>query len=181
MSESTPQDGRIAARVAARADKPAPPEGRHKNRGLGRVLIAVYGVFALSAFARSVFQLLGSEDGERIFPTAPVAILLSLFAAAVYIVATVELASSRRRSWRVAFAAVLVELLGVLVVTALSFAAPDLFPRASVWSHFGQGYGYIPLVLPFFGLWWLLAHRPSATAAATTAGTSPAATVTGTR
>jgi len=24
-----------------------------------------------------------------------------------------------------------------------------------VWSGFGQGYGYVPLVLPFLGLLWL--------------------------
>jgi hypothetical protein len=24
-----------------------------------------------------------------------------------------------------------------------------------VWSGFGAGYGYVPLVLPFLGLWWL--------------------------
>ena len=35
----------------------------------------------------------------------------------------------------------------------------ELFNEATVWSHFGQGYGYIPLILPFLGLFWLLRHR----------------------
>jgi len=161
MSESAPRDGRIAARVSDRKGAAAPEPGGRKNRGLGRVLVAVYGVFALSALARSVWQLFGVHQGEPIFPTAPVAILLSVLAAAVYIVATVALASRRRRSWNVALVAVLVELVGVVAVSVLSYAAPELFPKASVWSHFGQGYGYVPLVLPFVGLWWLLTHRPA--------------------
>jgi len=30
------------------------------------------------------------------------------------------------------------------------------FPEASVWSDFGIGYGWVPLVLPLVGLWWIL-------------------------
>ena len=30
---------------------------------------------------------------------------------------------------------------------------------STVWSNFGSGYGYVPLILPFVGLWWLLASR----------------------
>ncbi|WP_394160008.1 hypothetical protein [Galactobacter valiniphilus] len=131
-----------------------------KNHGLGRIIIAVYGVFALSAFARSLWQLVGSEHGEKIFPLAPVAIVFSMIAAVVYIVATISLALPKRRAWYVALVAVLVEIVGVLAVSILSYAEPQLFPKASVWSHFGQGYGYVPLVLPFVGLWWLLTHRP---------------------
>ena len=49
------------------------------------------------------------------------------------------------------------EAVGVLSAGLLSFVATDLFPDKTVWSHFGSGYGYLPLVLPFVGLWWL--HR----------------------
>ena len=31
------------------------------------------------------------------------------------------------------------------------------FPDRTVWSHYGSGYGFMPLVLPFVGLWWI--HR----------------------
>jgi hypothetical protein len=55
-----------------------------------------------------------------------------------------------------------VELLGVVSVGALSSAAPELFPDKTVWSHFGQGYGFLPLVLPFAGLAWLWHTRPRA-------------------
>ena len=47
----------------------------------------------------------------------------------------------------------------MLVVGAWSYLAPEMFPDATVWSHFGQGYLFIPLVLPIVGLWWLLSPR----------------------
>lgn len=117
--------------------------------GPGRLLIAVYAVFAISASARAGVQLLTRYD------EAPLAYLLSAFAAAVYIVATVALARATERSRRVAWAAVLVELVGVLGVGALTLFDQADFPRATVWSGFGAGYGYVPLVLPFVGLAWL--------------------------
>jgi len=29
-----------------------------------------------------------------------------------------------------------------------------------VWSVYGRGYAFVPLVLPFVGLWWLWHTRP---------------------
>jgi cytochrome bd-type quinol oxidase subunit 2 len=123
--------------------------------GPGRLLIAVYAIFALSATARSALQL-GTH-----FSRAPLAYLLSAFAAVVYIVATVCLARGNRTSRRIATVSILVELAGVLVVGTLSLAVPDLFPDATVWSDYGQGYGYVPAVLPLLGLWWLHSTRPA--------------------
>jgi len=119
------------------------PETSH---GFGRVLVAVYAVFALAATARSVFQLATKID------EAPFAYSLSALAGVVYIVATVALARSRRR---LALVTIAFELVGVLVVGLLTTFDKELFPDATVWSAFGGGYGYIPLVLPFVGLWWL--------------------------
>ena len=119
------------------------------NRGFGRVLIAVYGIFALAATARSVVQL------TTRFDEAPVAYLLSAFAAVVYIVATIALARGDRTSRRVATIAISIELAGVLLVGLMSLVLPAEFPRASVWSTFGSGYVFIPLVLPIVGIWWL--------------------------
>ncbi|MGB3444383.1 MAG: hypothetical protein WBA97_37060 [Actinophytocola sp.] len=121
--------------------------------GPGRLLIAVYAIFALAATARSAVQL-GTH-----FSRAPLAYLLSAFAAVVYIVATVCLARGNRASRRIATVSILVELAGVLVVGTLSLAVPHLFPDATVWSDFGQGYGYVPVVLPLLGLWWLRTTR----------------------
>jgi hypothetical protein len=119
-----------------------------KSMGVGRVLIAVYGVFALSASARAGYQLI------REFDQAPVAYLLSAVAAFVYIVATVSLAQPVRFR-AVALLAVRFELAGVLIVGLLSVLVPELFGHPSVWSGFGIGYGFIPLVLPVLGLFWL--------------------------
>lgn len=121
------------------------------NTGLGRVLVFVYGVFALSATGRSSVQL-STKLGE-----APVPYLLSGLAAVVYIVATYALATDHRR---LALGAVLVELVGVLGVGLSSLVWPQDYPEATVWSDFGAGYGFVPLVLPFVGLWWLWHTRP---------------------
>lgn len=115
--------------------------------GAGRVLVFVYGVFALAATGRSSLQL--ATDASD----APVPYALSAFAALVYIVATFALATDRRR---LALLAVGIELVGVLVVGVTSVLLPEDYPDATVWSDFGAGYGYVPLVLPFVGLWWLL-------------------------
>ena len=125
--------------------------------GWGRALVFVYGVFAVAATGRSVLQI------STEFSNARLAYSLSLLAAVVYLVATTSLLLGGRNGWRVAAAAVCVELLGVLAVGTLSYVATDLFPDKTVWSHFGQGYGYFPLVLPFAGLAWLRHTRPHAT------------------
>jgi hypothetical protein len=129
---------------------PAPePTGADTARGPGRVLVAVYGVFALAAGARAAVQL------ALQFDEAPTAYLLSALAAVVYVVATIGLARGGRTGRRTAVAACSIELAGVLVVGTLSLADRAAFPDATVWSVFGQGYGFIPLVLPVLGLLWL--------------------------
>ena len=120
------------------------PQGPSTRTGFGRVLVFVYGVFAVAATARAVVQL--ATDAAK----APVAYSLSLFSGLVYIAATWALATGHRK---LAIATVLIELTGVLVIGSLSH--PDHIDKASVWSDYGNGYGYVPLVLPFIGLWWL--------------------------
>ncbi|GAA4191355.1 membrane protein [Streptosporangium oxazolinicum] len=118
--------------------------------GPGRALVALYGVFALAAGARAAVQI------ATRFQEAPLAYSLSAFAAAVYIVLTVALARGNRT---LALAACGVELAGVLIVGTLSMADSEAFPRATVWSGYGSGYLFIPLVLPVLGLYWLLRRR----------------------
>jgi cytochrome bd-type quinol oxidase subunit 2 len=117
--------------------------------GPGRLLIAVYAVFALAATARSAVQI------ATRFDQAPLAYLLSAFAAVVYVVATACLARGNRTSRRVATVSIVVELVGVLVIGTLSLVDTQAFPDATVWSGYGRGYGFVPLVLPVLGLWWL--------------------------
>jgi hypothetical protein len=92
------------------------------------------------------------------FSEAPIAYLLSALAAVVYIVATVGLARGPRGR-RMALAAITVELVGVLVVGTLSLADPAAFPDATVWSAYGRGYYFVPLVLPVLGLLQLRSAR----------------------
>jgi hypothetical protein len=134
---------------------PAPPG---TNKGVGRALVAVYGVFALAATSRAGVQLATK------FHEAPVAYLLSALAAVVYIVATISLARGTRTSRQVAIVAVTVELVGVLTLGTLSILDRAAFPDATVWSVYGIGYGFVPLVLPVLGLLWLRRTRPAPTA-----------------
>jgi hypothetical protein len=113
------------------------------------VLVAVYALFALSACARA-----GTQIATK-FGHAPVAYLLSALAGAVYILATATLASGSPAARRIAVLCCSFELAGVLAVGTWSILDPASFPDATVWSGFGYGYGYVPLVLPVFGLLWL--------------------------
>lgn len=133
----------------------APPRPRRTNSGPGRILVAVYAVFALSASARAGVQL-ATQFGE-----APLAYLLSAVAAVVYIVATVTLARGTVAARRLATVAIAVELVGVLTVGTLSVFDAEAFPRATVWSVYGIGYGFVPLVLPVLGLLWIWRTRPT--------------------
>lgn len=129
------------------------------NQGFGRVLVVIYAIFAIGATSRSVIQIVGR------FEEAPVAYSLSAFAAVVYIVATVSLARGDQASRTVAYVAIGIEMAGVLIVGAASVAFPSAFPDATVWSNFGGGYLFIPLVLPIIGLWWLRRSTPEDAAA----------------
>jgi hypothetical protein len=124
-------------------------ERRRLNAGPGRALIAVYGLFALSASARATVQIATK------FHVAPLAYLLSALAAAIYIVATVCLVSAGPLARRIAIACCTVELAGVLVIGTASLRYHSAFPDATVWSGYGEGYGFVPLVLPILGLTWL--------------------------
>jgi hypothetical protein len=119
------------------------------------VLIAVYAVFAVAATGRSSYQLI-AQASEAPFPYA-----LSALAAVVYVAATLGLAREGDVWRNVAWAACGTELVGVLVVGTLSLADRDLFPDDTVWSAYGAGYGFFPLVLPFAGLAWLWRTRAS--------------------
>ncbi len=128
-----------------------------QGRGIVSLLVSVYAVLSLAAVGRSGYQIATKFD------LAPLAYSLSAVAAVVYVVATIGLVMAGR-PWakRVAFAAVIFEGLGVLIVGTISVLLPELFPADTVWSDYGRGYLFIPLVLPFLGLWWLIRQpKPS--------------------
>jgi hypothetical protein len=124
-----------------------------RRTGPGRLLVAVYALFALAAGSRAIVQIATKFD------EAPLAYLLSGVAALVYLMATLALARPGPR-WRlIAVLTCSFELLGVLVVGTLSLFDRQAFPDATVWSVYGRGYVFIPLVLPILGLYWLRRTR----------------------
>jgi hypothetical protein len=136
------------------AGAPEPGRDAHDLRsGPGIIIVSVYGVLALAATGRSILQIV------EYFERAPLSYLLSAFAAVVYIIATVALARGMRR---LAWVTISIEMVGVIVVGIASYLVPESFPDRTVWSQFGNGYGYVPLVLPAIGLWWLARSRPPA-------------------
>ena len=153
--------GSDAARTAAAPLDPATdqvpePEDEAPPTGPRRVLIALYAIFALAATARGIVQIATKFD------EAPLAYSLSLFSGIVYIAATVGLVTNRRWSRPLAWAAVGTEMVGVLVIGVLSIVDSTAFPHDTVWSRFGAGYGYVPIILPVLGLMWLWHTRRGA-------------------
>lgn len=138
---------------------------RTRASGVGRLLVAVYAILAIAALGRSAFQII-----DR-FEEAPIAFSLSAVAAVVYVLATLSLALG----WdRLAWVTITFELAGVLVVGTLSIVAPgvlgldDANPlgrEATVWSAYGAGYLFVPLILPVLGIVWLR-HRARSVATA---------------
>jgi hypothetical protein len=116
---------------------------------LARVLPAIYAIFALSATSRALYTLVRKYD------EAPFAYWLSLVAALTYVAVTICLFSRRSGAKAAARSIITFELAGVAIVGLLSVFLPDLFRHPSVWSLFGIGYAFIPLVLPILGLYSL--------------------------
>ncbi len=122
---------------------------RSSHSGASRILVAAYGILALAALGRSIFQIITKFD------QAPLAYVLSAVAALVYVVITVTLVVRTRAARVVTWVALVFELIGVLGVGTLSLVDPALFPHDTVWSLYGRGYVFIPLILPILGLWWM--------------------------
>ncbi len=134
------------------------PRAGSRTSGPGRLLVAVYALFALAAGSRAAVQI-----GTK-FDDAPLAYVLSALAAIVYLVATLALARRGEQWRRVALATCSFELAGVIAIGTLSVIDSGDFPDATVWSDYGAGYGFIPLVLPMIGLYWLRRTRVRAAA-----------------
>lgn len=128
-----------------RARRGTPASGPHL------VLLALYALFILASGSRAVVQIATK------FSLAPVAYSLSALAAVTYVAGW--FAIRRAAHGRPGFASVMlwVELGGVVVIGTLSLVVPRWFPDASVWSNYGEGYGWVPAALPVLGLLWL--HR----------------------
>ena len=124
-----------------------------QSLGVGRLLIAIYAIFAISATARASYQLI------REFEQAPLAYSLSAISALVYLLATYSLSKQEAKWQRIALYTIWFELVGVIAVGTLSLTLPAYFAHPSVWSNFGAGYAFVPLLLPVLGLLWLRKHN----------------------
>jgi hypothetical protein len=138
------------SKSAPLANKATQSEQKLNTLGPGRVLIAVYAIFALAATVRSSYQLFTAFD------KSPVNYSLSVLSGLVYILATVALAKPSSGWQKVARATLGFELAGVLLVGTYSLFFPVASVKlTSVWSNFGMYYGFVPLALPIIGLYWL--------------------------
>jgi len=119
------------------------------GRGPGRLLLSLYGVFTVAALSRAIVQI-SMQFGE-----APLAYTLSLLAGIIYAVITVALWRGGEAARKVALVSCTVELIGVLVVGTMTVVDSAAFPDQTVWSDYGIGYLFLPVIVPVTGLLWL--------------------------
>lgn len=120
---------------------------------IGYILGISYPLLALSTGARGLYQLFLRDDLAKLGPA------LSVLTALLYLVAAIGFFKRTARWWRISVSALALELALVLMVGALSFILPDLI-GSTAWRHFGQDYGFFPLIQPLLGLVYLL-WRPT--------------------
>lgn len=115
----------------------------------GYILAFSYPVLALSTGVRALYQLL-TPTTTNYFPPA-----MSAVAAFCYLVATLGFAYRRQWTWWLSMSFLGIETLLTLIVGTWSILDPGAVGR-TVWRHYGEDYGYFPLVQPILGLLWLL-------------------------
>ncbi|MEU3932209.1 hypothetical protein AB0E85_09210 [Streptomyces sp. NPDC029044] len=121
--------------------------------GPGTLLVWLYGVMVVGAVSRSAYQIATEFD------RAPLAYSLSAVAGVVYGFITYSLVRGGETARRAALACCVAELVGVLTVGTWTLIEPSAFPDATVWSDFGMGYLFIPVILPVSAIYWLRASR----------------------
>ena len=126
---------------------------RRLASGPGTLLVWLYGVMVVGAVSRSAYQIATEFD------RAPLAYSLSAVAGVVYGFITYTLVRGGETARRVALACCAAELAGVLTVGTWTLVEPSAFPDATVWSDFGMGYLFIPVLLPLTAIYWLRASR----------------------
>ncbi|MGV4983377.1 hypothetical protein ACWC0C_44995 [Streptomyces sp. NPDC001709] len=121
--------------------------------GPGMLLVWFYGVMVVGAVSRSAFQI--STEFDR----APLAYALSAVAGVVYGFITYTLVRGGETARRAALVCCAAELAGVLLVGTWTLVDHSAFPDATVWSYYGAGYVFIPVLLPISAMYWLRKAR----------------------
>ncbi|EFE70567.1 MULTISPECIES: hypothetical protein [Streptomyces] len=121
--------------------------------GPGLLLVWLYGVMVVGAVSRSVYQIATEFD------RAPLAYTLSAAAGVVYGFITYTLVRGGETARRAALVCCAAELVGVLTIGTWTLVEPSAFPDATVWSDYGMGYLFIPVLLPLTALYWLRRAR----------------------
>ncbi|MFH9008371.1 hypothetical protein ACH4E5_34690 [Streptomyces afghaniensis] len=126
---------------------------RRLTSGPGTLLVWLYGVMVVGAVSRSAYQIATEFD------RAPLAYALSAVAGVVYGFITYSLVRGGETARRAALVCCVAELVGVLTVGTWTLVEPSAFPDATVWSDFGMGYLFIPVLLPVSAIYWLRRSR----------------------
>jgi uncharacterized protein YjbJ (UPF0337 family) len=116
-------------------------------------LLVTYAILFLAAAGRSSYQLTTKVS------EAPLPYWLSAVAAVIYGVITFALWRATAQWRTVALVGSSVELVGVLAVGTWGIVEPSIWPDETVWSGYGSGYGWVPLILPPLALWTLIKAR----------------------
>ncbi|MFF7973187.1 hypothetical protein [Streptomyces sp. NPDC007905] len=125
--------------------------------GPGMLLVWFYGVMVVGAVSRSAYQI--ATDFDR----APLAYSLSAVAGVVYGFITYTLIRGGETARRAGLVCCAAELAGVLIVGTWTLVDRSAFPDATVWSDYGMGYVFIPVLLPLSALYWLRKSRSAVT------------------
>lgn len=116
----------------------------------GFILGISYPVLALSTFFRATYQLFFKEGVESYVGPA-----LTAVACTCYLLATIGFFVRKRWAWWLSVSVLSFETFMTLAVGSLSIFYPEMI-GSTVWRHFGQDYGFVPLVQPLLGLAWLI-------------------------
>ncbi|MFV0137041.1 hypothetical protein ACLGIH_28220 [Streptomyces sp. HMX87] len=138
--------------TSGEAEVAATQDGKSRARlinGPGVLLVWLYGVMVVGAVSRSAYQIATEFD------RAPLAYALSAVAGVVYGFITYTLVRGGETARRAALVCCVAELVGVLTVGTWTLADPSAFPDATVWSDYGMGYLFIPVLLPLSAIYWL--------------------------
>ncbi|AKZ54666.1 putative integral membrane protein [Streptomyces ambofaciens ATCC 23877] len=128
-------------------------DGKRLIGGPGILLVWLYGVMVVGAVSRSAYQIATEFD------RAPLPYTLSAIAGVVYGFITYTLVRGGETARRAALVCCAAELVGVVAVGTWTLVEPSAFPDATVWSDFGMGYLFIPVLLPLSALFWLRRAR----------------------